>query len=96
MGFFAVTVVLKIGRCLAAMRGGAGYRGEWGVGSIHKAFPFASMVFFLVTVLSCGPGILVTHVPVSMYGSMRVANFRNRGAQPKFATRSNDEKAGGC
>ena len=67
---------LKIGRCVVALNSARGCRSAWGVGVIHKAYPFLAMAFFAITVVSMGAGFLVTYLPVYLRGSVKVAAFR--------------------
>ena len=68
--------VLKIGRCVVALNSARGCRSAWGIGAIHKAYPFLAMAFFAITVVSMGAGFLVTYLPVYLWGSVKVAAFR--------------------
>lgn len=76
--------VLKIGRCVVALNSTRGFRSAWGLGTIHRAYPFLAMGFFATTVVTMGLGALVTYLPVYLWGSMRVAAFRGvaQGARP--------------
>lgn len=68
--------VLKIGRCVVALNSERGCRSAWGFGAIHKAYPLLSMAFFALTVASMGLGLLVTYLPVYLWGAAKVAAFR--------------------
>jgi len=73
---------LKIGRCVVALNSARGFREAWGFGTTHKAFPFLSMAFFMLTVVSCGAALLVTYLPVYIWGAAKVSAFR-RDTAPK-------------
>lgn len=78
--------VLKIGRCVVALNSGRGFRSAWGFGAIHRAFPFLSMAFFVFTVITCGAGLLLTYLPVYLWGAAKVAAFRGvTKAKPQAA-----------
>lgn len=69
--------VLKIGRCVVALNSARGLRNAWGIGAIHKAYPFLAMAFFATTVVSMGAGFFVTYLPVYLWGAMKVTTFRS-------------------
>lgn len=75
--------VLKVGRAVVALNSARGLRSAWGIGAIHKAYPFLAMAFFAVTLVTMGAGFLVTYLPVYLWGSVKVAAFRGltQGAQ---------------
>ncbi|MFC3655415.1 hypothetical protein ACFOPN_06915 [Xanthomonas hyacinthi] len=78
--------LLKVGRCAVALRCERGTRNAWGLGAIHKAFPFMSMGFFAVTVVSLGFGALFTYFPVYLWGASRVNRFLLPEQTPLNAT----------
>ncbi len=75
--------VLKVGRAVVALNSARGYRTAWGIGAIHKAYPFLAMAFFAATLVTMGAGFLLTYLPVYLWGSVKVAAFRGltQGAQ---------------
>jgi hypothetical protein len=81
--FFRARDVLKIGRAEVAWNSARGRRNAWGIGAIHKAYPFLGMAVFVVTLVTVGAGFLVTYLPGYLWGSVKVAAFRGlaQGAQ---------------
>lgn len=72
--------VLKVGRAVVALNSARGFRSAWGIGTVHKAYPFLAMGFFVITVVTMGAGFLVTYLPVYLWGAARVEAFRAQTA----------------
>lgn len=75
--------VLKIGRCVVALNSARGFRSAWGLGTIHRAYPFLAMGFFAVTVVTMGLGALATYLPLYLWGAARVAALK-AAAEPRL------------
>jgi hypothetical protein len=82
--------VLKIGRCVVALHSAQGTRSAWGLGAIHKAYPFLAMGFFALSLVTFGVGLLVTYVPVFVWGAIKVGAFRNATQVNPQAARRTD------
>ena len=67
--------VLKIGRLLVAIKSNVRRRSDWGLFSVHKAFPFVGIVLMLSLLVSWGTSLLFLYLPIYLWGQAKVTAF---------------------
>ena len=77
--------ILKIGRLLVAIKSNVRRRSDWGLFSVHKAYPILGILLMLSLLVTWGMSLLLLYLPIYLWGQSKVNQFLDLPGAAKLA-----------